>query len=94
MGLVCTGAILLAGTSTAPVMTELAKASGLDLSMAAGALISSFAATSLTLSFIVYKVFTGNLLITIPIFLVGFIGTWIYIEVIKKKKAGEEVVAE
>lgn len=94
MGLVCTGAILLAGTSTAPVMTELAKASGLDLSMAAGALISSFAATSLTLSFIVYKVFTGNLLITIPIFLIGFIGTWIYIEVIKKKKSGEEVVAE
>jgi PTS system galactitol-specific IIC component len=75
-------------------MTELAKASGLDLSMAAGALISSFAATSLTLSFIVYKVFTGNLFITVPIFLVGFIATWIYIEVIKKKKAEEEVVAE
>lgn len=94
MGLVCTGAILLAGTNTAPVMTELAKSSGLDLSMAAGALISSFAATSLTLSFIVYKVFTGNLIITIPIFLAAFVATWIYIEVIKKKKAGEEAIAE
>ena len=31
MGLVCTGAILLAGTATAPVLTELALSVGLDL---------------------------------------------------------------
>lgn len=94
IGLVCTGVILLAGTSTAPVLTELAKHSGINLSMAGGALISSFAATSLTLSFIVYKVFTGNLFITLPIFLIAFIAIWVYIDVIKKKKQTEEIVAE
>ncbi|MBU3200321.1 PTS galactitol transporter subunit IIC [Clostridium estertheticum] len=91
IGLACTGAILLAGTNTATDMTNLAKASGIDLSLAAGALISSFAATSLTLSFIIYKVFTGNVLITLPIFLAAFIAIWVYIEVIKKKKQLDEV---
>lgn len=65
--------------------------SGIDLSLAAGALISSFAATSLTLSFIVYKVFTDNVLITLPIFFAAFIAIWVYIEVIKKKKQLDEV---
>ena len=86
IGLACMGAILLAGTNTAQALTDLAKASGIDLSLAAGALISSFAATSLTLSFIIYKVFTGNVFITLPIFLVVFISIWVYVEVIKKKK--------
>ncbi|SKA74098.1 PTS system, galactitol-specific IIC component [Clostridium sp. USBA 49] len=86
IGLACTSAILLAGTNTAPVLTELAKSTGIDLGVAGGALISSFAATSLTVSFIVYKVFTGNLIITLPIFLVSFIAIWVYIDVIKKKQ--------
>lgn len=86
IGLACMGAILLAGSNTAPTLTHLAKSSGIDLSLAAGALISSFAATSLTLSFIVYKVFTGNVFITLPIFLAVFIAIWVYVEVIKKKK--------
>lgn len=91
MGLACTGAILLAGTKTAPVMTELAKSTGIDLSMAGGALISSFAATSLTVSFIVFEVFTGNIMITVPIFIASFMAIWFYIEVIKKRKKGEKV---
>ncbi|UZW14885.1 PTS galactitol transporter subunit IIC [Clostridium pasteurianum] len=90
MGLACTGAILLAGTKTAPVMTELAKSTGIDLSMAGGALISSFAATSLTVSFIVFEVFTGNIMITVPIFIASFMAIWFYIEVIKKKKKGHK----
>ncbi|GAB6085890.1 PTS galactitol transporter subunit IIC [Alkaliphilus crotonatoxidans] len=94
IGLVCTGAILLAGTNTAPVLTDLAKASGIDLSMAAGAMISSFAATSLTLSFIVYKVFTGNLIITVPVFFLAFIGVWVYIEGKRKKKQAAVISAE
>ncbi|WP_040213444.1 PTS galactitol transporter subunit IIC [Clostridium polynesiense] len=94
IGLACTGAILLAGTSTAPVLTDLARSTGIDLTMAAGALISSFAATSLTVSFIVYKVFTGNLYITLPIFFAGFAAVWIYFDVIKKKKESEEKPAE
>ncbi len=60
IGLCTTAAILLAGTQTAPVLTELAQSVGIDLSLAAGALISSFAATSLTQSFIIFMVFTGN----------------------------------
>lgn len=94
IGLVCTGAILLAGTNTAPVLTDLARASGIDLSMAAGAMISSFAATSLTLSFIVYKVFTGNLIITVPVFFLAFIGVWVYIEGKRKKKQAAVISAE
>lgn len=80
IGLVVMAAVLLAGTNTAPVLTELAKSTGIDLSMAGGALISSFAATSLTVSFLIYKVFTGKVAITFPIFLAVFIGTWIYVE--------------
>lgn len=95
LGLACMAAILLAGSSTAPVLTELAKHSGINLSMAGGSLISTFAATSLTLSFIVYKVFTGNLIITVPIFFAAFIAIWVYIEVIKKKKQAQgEVITE
>ncbi|MBL4934648.1 PTS galactitol transporter subunit IIC [Clostridium sp. YIM B02515] len=94
IGLACTGAILLAGTNTAPVLTNLAKSTGIDLGMAGGALISSFAATSLTVSFIVYKVFTGNLIITLPVFFAAFIAIWVYIEVIKKKKQAKNEVVE
>lgn len=94
IGLACTGAILLAGSNTAPVLTELAKSSGIDLTMAAGALISSFAATSLTVSFIVYKVFTGNLIVTLPVFFAAFIGIWIYFENVKKKQVKNREVEE
>lgn len=86
IGLCTTAAILLAGTQTAPVLTELAQSVGIDLSLAAGALISSFAATSLTQSFIIFMVFTGNVAITLPLLIVGFGIVWYYMEVIKPKK--------
>lgn len=94
IGLVCMAAILFAGTHSAPVLTELAKASGINLAMAGGALISTFSATSLTLSFIVYKVFTGNLIITLPIFFIVFGAIWFYVELKKKgQRKAEESVA-
>lgn len=86
IGLVTTAAILLAGSATAPVLTELAGSVGIDLSLAAGALISSFAATSLTQSFIIFMVFTGNIAITLPLLIVGFGIIWFYMDVIKPKK--------
>jgi len=77
---------MMMGLTLGGIIGALANQSLIDLSLAAGALISSFAATSLTLSFIVYKVFTGNVFVTLPIFTVAFITIWFYIEVIKKKK--------
>ena len=84
IGLACTGAILLAGTATAPVLTQLAINVGLDLSSSGGTYISSFAATSLTVSYLIYKVFTSNLFISVPILFAVFTGTWYYLEKIKK----------
>lgn len=95
IGLVTTAAILLAGSYTAPVLTELAQSVGIDLSLAAGALIASFAATSLTQSFLVFMAFTyGNPLINIPVLLVIFAIVWYYIEVIKPKKEAENNINE
>lgn len=91
IGLACTGAILLAGTKTAPVLTELAKSTGINLSMAGGALISSFAATSLTVSFIVFEVFTGNIIFTVPVFIAAFAAIWFYLDVVYKKKQDKKL---
>lgn len=85
MGLVCTGAILLAGTATAPILTQLATSVGLNLSTD-GSLISSFAATSLTVSYLVYKAFTSNLLISMPILVVVIAGVWVVMSKINKKR--------
>ncbi len=91
IGLCTTAAILLAGTHTAPVLTSLASSVGIDLSLAAGALISSFAATSLTQSFIIFMVFTaGNPIINIPLLIIGFAVIWYYIEVIRPKKEAKK----
>lgn len=89
IGLACTGAILLAGTVTAPVLTALATDVGLDLSMAEGALISSFAATSLTVSFIVYQAFINNLVVTLPLLIGGFGVIWYFLDKRLKKQLAE-----
>lgn len=87
IGLVCTGAILLAGTATAPVLTELATSVGLDLATD-GSYITSFAATSLTVSYLVYKAFISNLLISMPVLAAVIAGTWIFMSNLNKKRAG------
>ena len=89
IGLACTGAILLAGTATAPVLTQLAVNVGFDLSSSGGTYISSFAATSLTVSYIVYKVFISNVLITLPILTAIFAGLWYYLEKVKNIRKRE-----
>jgi galactitol PTS system EIIC component len=78
IGLVCTGAILLAGTATSPVLTALASSVGIDLSASGG--ISSFAATSLTVSYLVYTAFISNLMISLPILAAVIVGVWVYVE--------------
>lgn len=76
MGLVCMAAVLLAGTATSAVLTKLAASVGLGI--ANGGLISSFAATSLTVSYLVYEAFVNNLAVTIPILVIVIAGVWIF----------------
>lgn len=86
MGVACTSAILLAGTATAPVLTQLAASVGLDIA-SDGSLISSFAATSLTVSYLVYKAFISNLFISIPILIVVIGAVWLGMSKMAKKRA-------
>ena len=87
MGLFCTGAILLAGTATAPVLTALAAEVGLDLGTG---LITSFAGPSLTVSFLIFKAFTSNLLISIPVMVAAIAGVWFFMS----RKMGAQAKAE
>ncbi len=91
MGLVCTGAILLAGTATAPVLTALSQSVGLDIA-AEGSLITSFAATSLTVSYLVYKAFISNLYISLPILAVVVVGVIVFMKKLNEKRA--EILAK
>ena len=86
MGLVCMAAVLLAGTATAPVLTKLAASVGLDIAEK-GTLISSFAATSLSVSYLVYEAFINNLAITLPILVIAIAGVWIFMSKKNKNKS-------
>lgn len=90
MGLVCTSAILYAGTITAPVLTELATSVGLDIA-ADGSFISSFAATSLTVSFLVYESFIHHPMISVPILIIVIAFVWVFMSKFNKKR--EEILA-
>ena len=94
IGLATTTAILYAGSITAPILTELASSIGIEVAVAGGALfISSFSATSLSHSFLIFFAFIGPLLITMPIMIAVIALFWVYFEVIKpkSKKANEEM---
>ena len=67
-------------------MTQLAMTTGIDLS--ASGSISSFAATSLTVSYLVYIAFTSNPFVCVPILLVVLIGVWAYMDR-RAKRAGQ-----
>lgn len=82
IGLIQMSAILYAGTLTSPVLTKLAGSVGLDV--ANSGLITSFAATSLTVSFLVFEAFIHKPYLWVPALLIVFFGTWVYVE--KKKK--------
>ncbi|WP_236005929.1 PTS galactitol transporter subunit IIC [Desemzia sp. RIT 804] len=87
IGLATTTALLYAGSITAPALTAIAENVGIDIAIAGGALlISSFAATSLTHSFLVFLAFTGNLFVTMPIMVVVIAVSWYYFEVIKPRQ--------
>lgn len=84
IGLVVMSAVLYGGTITSPILTELAGSVGLDV--AGGGLITSFAATSLTVSFLVFEAFIQNPVIGVPVLLLVIGMAWYYVEKIKKIK--------
>ena len=75
IGLFCTAAILLAGTATSPILTALATEVGLDLG---SNMITSFAGPSLTVNYLIYTAFTGNLLISVPVMLLAIGAIWFF----------------
>lgn len=91
IGLFCTGAILLAGTATAPVLTQLASSVGLNLG---DGMITSFAATSLTVSFLVYQAFITKPFIFVPLLIAVFAGVWVFMSRYHKKKAAASQVTQ
>lgn len=98
IGLAVMAAVLYGGSVTSPVLTELATSVGLDVVAGSGAiLISSFAATSLTQSLLVFLAFVGPLYITIPILVIAIGVFWYYFEVMKpnkNKKEASELIEE
>lgn len=83
IGLVVTASLLWCGTATAPVLTAIAKSVGIELG-ANAMLISSFAATAMIQSYLVFLAFTFKPVIGIPILLLAFAGAWYYFEGVKK----------
>ena len=92
IGVAITASLLWCGSATAPVLTTIAKKVGIDLG-ASSMLISSFAATAMIQSYLVFLAFTYNPLIGIPVLIVVFGAVWYFFDVIKKVNA-EPVGAE
>ena len=95
IGLVVTASLLWCGSATSPVLTAIAKSVGIKLSIGGSLLISSFAATAMLQSFIVYFAFTFHPLISVPILLLAIAGIWYYYDKIKhiNKNAEDEEAA-
>lgn len=96
IGLVVTASLLWCGSATAPVLTEIAKSVGIDLG-ANAMLISSFAATAMIQSYLVFIAFTYKPIIGIPLLVAAILGSWFYFEKIKdvnKEMNAEEAVQE
>lgn len=89
IGLAVTASLLWCGSATAPVLTAIAKSVGIKLG-ANSLLISSFAATSMIQSFLVYLAFTWHPIISIPVLLVVFGLVWYYFDGIKKVNAATD----
>lgn len=90
IGLVITASLLWCGSATAPVLTSIAKSVGIELG-ANAMLISSFAATSMIQSYLVFLAFTYKPIIGIPLLIIGFIGVWYFFEAVKKVNKEQEV---
>jgi PTS system galactitol-specific IIC component len=83
IGLVVTASLLWCGSVTSPILTAIAKQVGINLG-STSMLISSFAATSMIQSYLVFLAFTYNPLIGIPVLLLGFGGIWYFFEGVRK----------
>lgn len=82
IGLAVTASLLWCGSATAPILTEIAKAVGIELG-AGAMLISSFASTAMIQSYLVFIAFAYKPLIGIPMLIVGFLVVWFYFEKVK-----------
>ncbi|WP_196602317.1 PTS galactitol transporter subunit IIC [Pectinatus frisingensis] len=67
-------------TWTAWLVTAVAQSVGLGSSIPSGMMISSFVGPTMPISFLVLKVFMGNIWLTLPILLITFIACWIFVE--------------
>lgn len=79
-------ATLLCGTNTAALVTATAKALGIQTGAQAGQMITSLTGPSMPVSFLIVKIFTGDIRIMIPIFIIAFTFIWVLIERMQKKK--------
>ena len=68
------------GTWMAPAVTAAASSVGLSESIPAGMMISSFTGTTMPITFIIYKAFTSNVMVTVPLLLAVFFTIWIFME--------------
>lgn len=94
IGVVVTASLLWCGSATSPVLTAIAKSVGIKLSTGGSLLISSFAATSMIQSYIVYFAFTWKPVIGIPVLLIALAGIWYFFDHVKRiNKAAEAAEA-
>lgn len=82
IGIAITASLLWCGSATSPVLTAIAKKVGIDLG-ASSMLISSFAATSMIQSYIVFIAFTYKPMIGIPVLILAFLGIWYFFDVVR-----------
>ncbi|MDT2849038.1 PTS transporter subunit IIC [Vagococcus carniphilus] len=90
IGIAITASLLWCGSATSPVLTAIAKKVGIDLG-SSSMLISSFAATAMIQSYLVFLAFTYKPIIGIPILLVVFGVAWYFFDGIKKINADAEI---
>lgn len=90
IGIVQMAAILYAGTLTTHALTGLALSTGLKFD----GLITSFAGTSLTQSFLVFESFVSNPIVFVPLLIIVFIAVWFFVEKVVGKKKIEEYAGE
>lgn len=78
---------LICGTDTAPLVTATAHAVGINpAGVHAGQFMTSLAGPAMLISYIILKVFTGKLIITVPAFAIAFGLIWVIVEKIQGKK--------
>jgi len=95
IGLVITASLLWCGSATSPMLTAIAKSVGIDLGTSS-MLISSFAATSMIQSYLVFIAFAYKPIIGIPVLLLVLAGVWYYFDGVKKvnREMNEPVEAQ